>query len=250
MKKDLIVEETTDAKKTPKRIAFIKGRIAARVRKEDEDEEMVMTFPNLVVKEIIAFEIMVIVLAVISLVFDAPLEWIANPEHTPNPAKAPWYFLGLQELLHYFPPVVGGVLIPLLAIVALVIIPYFRVNIVREKLWKELHPAQLYAFSLSVIVITFFLLWFRVWVVLVPTVLIALLMISTFFSPQRGLWAWLKFRSPWPRFFGTIYAWLASRSLAAWIMTWFVIIVVVLTAIGTLFRGPEWSWTWPWEGIY
>jgi hypothetical protein len=45
-------------------------------------------------------------------------------------------------------------------------------------------------------------------------------------------------------------AWLADRSLAWWVMTWFVINVIILTAIGTLFRGPEWSWTWPWHGIY
>src|SRR3970040_65625 len=118
MQKDIRVEATSDAKKVPKRIAFIKARTAARVRKEDE--EMEMTFPNLVVKEVIAFEVMVIVLAVLSLLVDAPLEWIANPEHTPNPAKAPWYFLGLQELLHYFPPVVAGVLLPILVILVMV----------------------------------------------------------------------------------------------------------------------------------
>jgi hypothetical protein len=45
-------------------------------------------------------------------------------------------------------------------------------------------------------------------------------------------------------------AWLGSRSLSWWVMTWFVVVVVVLTSIGTLFRGPEWSWTWPWNEIY
>lgn len=248
MQKDFLVEESADVKKTPKRIAFIKARTAARVKKEDE--EMVMTFPHLVVREVIAFEAMVIILSVISLLFDAPLEWIANPEHTPNPAKAPWYFLGLQELLHYYPPVVGGVLIPALAVIALVIIPYFRVNIVRQRLWKEHHPAQLYGFTAGVLVAVFFLIWFRVWVVLIPTALIALLMVSTFFPVERGPWGWLMFRTPWPRFFGTIYAWLASRSLAAWIMTWFVTVTIILTVVGTLFRGPGWSWVWPWEGIY
>jgi len=107
MQKDFSAEVASDAKKVPRRIAFIKARTAARVK--ESDEEMAMTFPSLVVKEIIAFEIMVIVLTLVSLFVDAPLEWIANAEHTPNPAKAPWYFLGLQELLHYFPPVVGGV---------------------------------------------------------------------------------------------------------------------------------------------
>ena len=44
--------------------------------------------------------------------------------------------------------------------------------------------------------------------------------------------------------------WLGTRPVQWWIMTWFVVMVVVLTAIGTLFRGPEWSWTWPWDHIY
>ena len=94
MNADFRLEKNADAKKVPKRLAFIKGRTAARVRKEEE--EMVMTVPHLVVREAIAFMIMVIVLALLSLIFNAPLEWVANPEHTPNPAKAPWYFLGLQ----------------------------------------------------------------------------------------------------------------------------------------------------------
>ena len=50
-----------------------------------------------------------IALVWIALIFNAPLEGLADPSHTPNPAKAPWYFLGLQEMLHYFPPVVAGV---------------------------------------------------------------------------------------------------------------------------------------------
>ena len=68
-------------------------------------------------------------LVLFSLLFSAPLEGIADPTHTPNPAKAPWYFLGLQELLHYFPPVVAGVLVPSLLIIALIVIPYFNINI-------------------------------------------------------------------------------------------------------------------------
>ena len=70
-----------------------------------------------------------IVLVLISLFFNAPLEGLADPSHTPNPAKAPWYFLGLQELLHYFPPVVAGVLVPTLVVLALIVIPYFNINI-------------------------------------------------------------------------------------------------------------------------
>jgi hypothetical protein len=78
-----------------------------------------------------------------SLFFNAPLEGIADPTHTPNPAKAPWYFLGLQELLHYFPPVVAGVLVPTLLIIALVVIPYFNINIEANGLFlKDRTPSD------------------------------------------------------------------------------------------------------------
>lgn len=230
--KDFTVVESADAKKSPKRIAFIKARTAARVKKEDA--EMVMTFPNLVVKEIIAFEVMVIILAVVSLVFDAPLEWIANPDHTPNPAKAPWYFLGLQELLHYFPPVVGGVILPALAVVALIVIPYFRINLKQEGMWKEHRKETFAAVTVFVGVTCLVLLLFKVYAMLIPTLIITALMLVPYFSKEEQ----------------GFVGWLGTRSLSWWIMTWFVVIVVVLTAIGTLFRGPEWSWTWPWEEIY
>lgn len=237
MEKDFKAEESTDAKRVPKRIAFVKGRTAARVKKLDAislDEDVVMTFPNLVVKELIAFEIMVIVLSIISLLFDAPLEWIANPEHTPNPAKAPWYFLGLQELLHYFPPVVGGVLLPVLAVVALIVIPYFNINIKREGLWNEHSKQTLTVIAVLVGTVSVILAVFKVYAMLFPTIVVTTFMVLPYFAKKRS------------GFIG----WLGTRPLSWWIMTWFVIIAVVLTTIGTLFRGPEWTWTWPWDGIY
>ena len=82
-------------------------------------------------------EVLVIVLVLISLFWNAPLEGLADPMRTPNPAKAPWYFLGLQELLHYFPPVVAGVLIPTLVVLALIVIPYFNVNVEAEGVWTR-----------------------------------------------------------------------------------------------------------------
>jgi menaquinol-cytochrome c reductase cytochrome b/c subunit len=230
--KDFNIESSSDAKKVPKRIAFIKSRTSARVRQEEE--EMVMTVPNLVVREIIAFEILVIVLAVISLLFNAPLEWIANPEHTPNPAKAPWYFLGLQELLHYFPPIVAGVILPGLVMVALIVIPYFSVNLKQAGLWKEDKQQTLGVLLGSVGLLSVILMLYGVYAMLVPTLaIVGLILVPYFSSRENG-------------FIG----WLATRPLSWWIMTWFVTIVVVLTVIGTLFRGPEWSWTWPWHEIY
>ncbi len=224
--------KSSDARKTPKRIAFIKGRTTARV--QQQEEEMVMTVPNLVVREIIAFEVMVIVLALLSLLFNAPLEWIANPEHTPNPAKAPWYFLGLQELLHYFPPIVAGVILPGLVIVALIVIPYFPINVKRDGLWKDHSKRTMMILIVAVAALSVILLLYNVYAMVIPTWIVTFFMILPLITKKET------------GFIG----WLGSRPLAWWVMTWFVTIVVVLTAIGTLFRGPEWSWTWPWNEIY
>ncbi len=225
-------EAASDAKRVPQRVAFIKRRTAPRVR--EVEEEMEMTIPHLVVREIIAFEVLIIGLALLSLLFNAPLEWIANPLHTPNPAKAPWYFLGLQELLHYFPPIVAGVLLPTLAVIALIIIPYVPVNIKRESLWDRNRPRRLAVLLIVTGLISLFLILYSVYAMLVPTLVIVCLMVVPFFvRRERGFAQWL-----------------GARTLAWWIMTWFVSIVVILTVIGTLFRGPEWSWVWPWNGIY
>ncbi len=230
--KEFDVERSGDAKKRPKRLAFIKKRTSAKVRKDEE--EMVMTVPNLVGREIIAFEVMVIVLALLSLLFNAPLEWIANPQHTPNPAKAPWYFLGLQELLHYFPPVVAGVILPALAVIALIVIPYVKINLKGEGLWKERRQGTFITVVLSVGLVSVVLLLYKVYVMLVPTLILTGIMLVPYFSKSQGRFV----------------QWLGSRPLSWWIMTWFVIVVVSLTTVGTLFRGPEWSWTWPWNEIY
>ena len=195
---------------------------------------MSMTVPHLVVRELIAFEVMVIVLALLALLFNAPLEWIANPDHTPNPAKAPWYFLGLQELLHYFPPIVGGVILPALAVIALIVIPYFRVNWKRDGMWTDHAKTTLAAVAVVVGAFSLFLLYFSVYAMLIPTLAITGVMLVPYFSKGKG----------------RVIAFLASRPLSWWIMTWFVCIVTVLTVIGTLFRGPGWSWTWPWQKIY
>jgi hypothetical protein len=125
--KDFVGSLDSDVRRTPRRIAFITKRTSPQVRVKDEDR--VMTYPEVFLRTATAIEIFTIALVIISLLWDAPLEGLADPMHTPNPAKAPWYFLGLQELLHYFPPVVAGVLIPGLVVMALIVIPYFNINI-------------------------------------------------------------------------------------------------------------------------
>src|SRR5215472_994393 len=107
--KDFVATLDSDARKTPRRIAFITKRTSPQVHVKDE--ERVTTYPEVFFRLAVAMEALAVALVVVSLIWNAPLESLADPTHTPNPAKAPWYFLGLQELLHYFPPVVAGVLI-------------------------------------------------------------------------------------------------------------------------------------------
>ncbi len=93
-----------------------------------ENREKVWCWPNLVYTELFAIIACTIFLIVWAVVFKAPLEEPANPTWAPNPAKAPWYFLGLQEMLVYFDPWMAGVVLPGLIVVGLIAIPYIDTN--------------------------------------------------------------------------------------------------------------------------
>ncbi|MCY4643957.1 MAG: hypothetical protein OXB88_05010 [Bacteriovoracales bacterium] len=93
-----------------------------------ENREKVWTWPNLVYTELMAGTLCVVILVIWSIFLKAPLEEPANPTWAPNPAKAPWYFLGLQEMLVYFDPWMAGVVLPGLIIVGLIAIPYIDTN--------------------------------------------------------------------------------------------------------------------------
>ncbi|HKI06266.1 MAG TPA: hypothetical protein VKK31_30085 [Thermoanaerobaculia bacterium] len=93
-----------------------------------EVEDRIFTWPDLVYSEFICMVLLTVVMVVWSIVLKAPLEEPANPALAPNPSKAPWYFLGLQEMLVYFDPWLAGVLLPGLIIVGLMAIPYIDTN--------------------------------------------------------------------------------------------------------------------------
>jgi len=109
-------------------LAFVKGDSLAKEKDAVVSEDELQTWPYLVRKELLAAIIMMIILMVWSITLDAPLEDPSDPSLTPNPAKAPWYFLGLQEMLVYFDPWIAGVVFPTLIIVGLMVIPYVDVN--------------------------------------------------------------------------------------------------------------------------
>ena len=227
----IAVVESNDPLATPRRVAVVRPDIRPAVRRREE--RYVMTFPHLIVREVILFQVVTIALSITALLFDAPLLGIANPTETPNPAKAPWYFLGLQELLHYFPPVVAGVLLPALAVIALAVIPYAKVNLDAGPLWAGRGRRALAVVVLAVGAVVLFSGAFLCWPVVVPTVLTGAAMLAARGGETGG-----RTRRAFARV-----------TLPEWIMTWFVIVAVVLTLIGTFFRGPGWSFVWPWESF-
>jgi len=148
-------------------------RPRASVEARDPNDE-VFAWPHLLYRELLVALGVIVVLHVVSLVFMAPLEEIADPTRTPNPAKAPWYFLGLQELVHYS-ALVGGVIVPTLIVFALFVVPYVD-------------------------------------------------------RGTAGAGRWFA----------------SERRLANSVFTAMAAALVVLTVVGTLFRGANWAWVWPW----
>jgi quinol-cytochrome oxidoreductase complex cytochrome b subunit len=141
-------------------------------------EDEVFTWPHLIFREILLFMATVVVLLVLAIFWNAPLEQIANPVHPPNPAKAPWYFLGLQELVAYS-AFWGGVVVPALLVTALIALPYVD-------------------------------------------------------RKRKGVGVWFS----------------GERKVALTVFTICLSAAVVLTVIGTAFRGPNWSFQWPWKPIH
>jgi menaquinol-cytochrome c reductase cytochrome b/c subunit len=154
-------------------LAYVKQESMVRVDKRPD--ETVLTWPHLLRAEFLMAALITALLVVASVFIRAPLEEMANRGVTPHVAKAPWYFLGLQELLSYFNATVVGVLFPPLYFIGLMLIAYIDR------------------------------------------------------SPYRA----------------------ARDRKTIWIF--FLCIMVgglLVTFIGSFFRGPGWNWVWPWDGIF
>jgi hypothetical protein len=126
---------------------------------EKVQDEKVLVWPDLVYTELIAMVVCTFALVVWAVFLKAPLEQPASPSRIPNPSKAPWYFLGLQEMLVYFDPWMAGVVLPTFIIVGLIALPYIDFN---QK------GNGYYTFAQRKFAISTFLLGFIVlWVVLI-----------------------------------------------------------------------------------
>ena len=133
------------------------------------------TWPHLLVRHAVVAGVTVAVVFLLAILFQAPLKDIANPNQTPEVAKAPWYFAGLQELLSHVQPMVAGVIVPTAALLWLMFLPYLD----RGKGWR-----------------------------------------------------------------------IRDRKVVVVVFSAVAVAALVLTVIGTFFRGPGWSWVWPWQHLF
>lgn len=230
-------------------------------------EEMVYTWPYLVSIEAIMAITMTLALTIMSLFVNAPLLDLANPDHTPNPAKAPWYFLGLQELLLHMHPALAGVIVPTAALVLLGMIPYIDRDRRGTGIWFSTKNGVPIAILSAVYT---------------SVVEIALVVIDEwFFIPgihpegSHGIGPFLKFGlakatglPEWatapigevliPIIFMIAIPWILAvwvkrkykantREIMISLYTFYLTSFVVLSLIGTAFRGESMHLMWPWE---
>ncbi len=132
--------------RTQRLLTVVKAGAIQKVKAEPSDK--VNVWPHLIAAEFVALLICTAAVTIFSVFVDAPLLELANFNEQPNPSKAPWYFLGLQELLSYFDPQVAGVLIPGLGLAGLAAIPYVDRN-------PSVRPADR---KLAIMVFTFFMM--------------------------------------------------------------------------------------------
>jgi len=134
----------------------------------------VQVWPYLLRMEFLVAIIVTFILMVWSITLDAPLEEPANPSLTMNPAKAPWYFLGLQEMLVYFDPWMAGVVLPTLILVGLMVIPYMDTN----PLGNGYYTYKQRKFAIWAFFFGFIVLW------------LSMVVIGTFIRGPGWIWFW------------------------------------------------------------
>lgn len=230
-------------------LELVRGRTAARPTDLAEDE--VMVWPTLVVVEALSAVVFMFLLLVASILVNPPLVELANPTVTPNPAKAPWYFLNLQELLLHMHPSLAGVIVPSLALGLIAAIPFIdRSPLGVGILFTSDKGRRITIFSaIFTVVVEFLLIMFDAYVGVTATlsgvvpevvyeqIIPAVVMIG--FSILLVVLLQVVFKP-------------TRRELIVGLFTAFVATYFFLTIIGTFFRGygMELQLYWPWENLH
>jgi quinol-cytochrome oxidoreductase complex cytochrome b subunit len=229
---------TEAPQKTWSLAALVKGKTPAVGR---GPEGTLPSMPHLMYAEMAVFMLACLACVVLSLLSDAPLKELANPAVPENPAKAPWYFLGLQELVS-FSAFTGGIGIPTIVLLGLGLIPFLDREEQGTGLWfggpgGGRLVALSAAFGLAAVVgIEAFAIrfgWIREWWLAAPQLLITAVNPGTVLTAAYGAW------SLW-----AVRRYQSTRAGALALFTCFIVGFVVLTIIGVHFRGPNWQFYW------
>jgi quinol-cytochrome oxidoreductase complex cytochrome b subunit len=229
---------TAPARKTWSLAAVVPGRTPAV---GGDPDLTVPSIPHLFYAEAAAFMLTMFVCVLLGLSIDAPLKELANPLVPENPAKAPWYFLGLQELVAHS-AFMGGIGIPMLVLVGLALIPYLDRESAGTGIWFG-GPGGLrlvlwsLAFGLlAVLAVEAFAIrfgWLRQWWPACPQLLITLVNPGTVLVAAYGTFS-----------VAVVRRYDSTRAGALALFTCFLAGFAVLTVIGTHFRGPNWDFYW------
>ena len=229
---------TEAPEKTYHLAAIVKGKTSAVGH---GPENTVPSMPHLFYAEMGVLMVTVLVCVLLAMFSDAPLKELANPLVPENPAKAPWYFLGLQEIVS-FSAFTGGIGIPALCVIGLGLIPFLD----REKQgtgewfggpggWPLVRWSLIFGFASSILVEAFAIRfgWLREWFIDIPQLVITAVnpgTVLTLIYAAFSFWAVKRYNS--------------TRAGALALFTCFLCGFVVLTVIGTYFRGPNWVFFW------
>jgi hypothetical protein len=232
---------------------------------QEQPERLVYVWPHLVTIEFLSAILILLSMIVVSIILQAPLEGHANPDKTPNPSKAPWYFLNLQELLLHMHPSLAGVLIPAgVVFLAIPLIPYFDRNTVDVGKWfgtPKSVPICIFTIVYSTIVLIALVLFdeyigvkplmqnlattlhmpiladvapFGIGALSLPNVIVPMILMNV---PIVILLVLIRF----------IYQPDGVHDYMVALFTGFVVAYVVLTIVGTFFRGQQMILMWPWD---
>ncbi|MFN8545198.1 MAG: cytochrome b N-terminal domain-containing protein [Candidatus Binatia bacterium] len=229
----------TDApQKTYQLAAVVRGTSPAVDR---APERTLPSLPHLFYAEAGVFMLTILICLALSLVSDAPLKEAANPAVPENPAKAPWYFLGLQELVSYS-AFMGGIGIPTIVILGLTLIPFLDRETEGTGEWfggpggRALVLRSVVVGLIAVLGVEVFSIrfgWIREWWTAAPQLLITLVNPGTVLTFIYGAYSvWLVRRHD------------STRAGALGLFTCFLCGFVVLTIVGVHFRGPNWVFYW------
>ena len=223
------------------RVRKAKGVVIPRRSGEvlEDKPPKVLFLPNLLVREVAVACALVSVVVLVSVFFNAPLDAEANPGMSPNPAKAPWYFLGFQELLLHFHPVIAVVLIPLAAALFFALLPYFRYRDI-EGVWMM----SIVGRKSGMAAVIFGL-------VVTPLLIVADKLRSAPADLSSGLSGILPLAvvaAVIAVFVVVLRRWLAAPKdeIVQALVILVLVSMVVLTVTGVWFRGQGMALVWPW----